>query len=186
VQEINLLQNSLKEKNQSWQRRSGIALSILIFILIFELVLSAMFYFLGSNRDKQITRLADENAALQNKMENTQKGLEEAKKFQRQLASLKDLIQVHVYWSKFFDEMESKIYVKSKLDTMNVDEAGTVTISGQVSSYSELGKLILALNKSKNLTNIKLLNSSLSDSEKSGVFFSLNAKVNKEAFTKTE
>lgn len=184
MQEINLLQNKLKDTTVVWETRNKLFINVLMLVVILEVAAIFAFIFLGKKAEGQYSALRTENAAVQNELNQKQPPLTGAKAFQAQLKNIRFVLDSHVYWSVLFDELGKKTFNKAQYVSISSDVNGKIHLEGLVGSYTDLGKLILGLSQWDQASDVKLLSSNPSSGEFAGYVFSLEFKVNPEIFIK--
>ena len=184
MQEINLLQNKLKDSTVVWEKRNKIIVNLLILILILEAVGIGAFMTLANQTDSKYQKLKSENQSRQTVLNQKQSNLTSAKVFQAQLKNLRFVTDSHIFWSSFFDELGKNTFNKSQFVSINVDTAGKVHLEGMVGSYNDLGKLMLGLSTWDKVSDVSLLSSNPSQSDVAGYVFSIDFKVSPEIFVK--
>jgi Tfp pilus assembly protein PilN len=182
MQEINLLENRVKDTTQVWDKRNQLFITLVVLILILEAGLSIVFYLLAKNTDNRIQTVSAEHSAIQAQINESQVELTGAKSFQAQLKNVRSLVTNHIYWSGFFDEIADFTLTEGVYVNLKADTFGVVHLEGQANSYSDLGKLILGLNRSENFDDVKLLAVNPSDNETAGFKFSIDLIANKKLF----
>jgi len=157
MQEINLLQNKLKEKTFAWDKESYLVVWVLGFILAVLVLGGGGLMFLSKQTADKTVALMSTNQDIQNKLNDSQDKIKGAAVYQAQLENLKTLVTNHTYLSPLLDELEKMAYVKSQYVTVDIIQPGKIHLEGKVASYTDLGKMLLGLNQSKQFKNIKLL-----------------------------
>lgn len=184
MQEINLLQTKFKDTTLAWQKRTRILTLVLTIVLALILAGIVLITLINRQTSKRLETLKTQNVQEQNNLNRRQNELTLAKSFQAQLHNLSYLTSNHVYWSAFFDELSKFTYIKAQYVSVDGDLSGKIHLEGIVGSYSDLGKLMLALNTSDKFDDVRLLSASPSSSEQAGYLFSIDLQVNKELFAK--
>src|SRR3989344_3969939 len=105
MQEINLLNNRLKDTTHVWEKRNQFLTTIFTLVLILEIGLGLVFFLLTQGLENRIKETVAGNNALQKEINQAQNELSSAKSFQAQLKNIKALLDNHIYWSSFFEEM---------------------------------------------------------------------------------
>lgn len=177
MQEINLLRSQIKDTALIWQRRNRIFTSIFVLILILEIGLAILFFLMAQTTKERKAAVAAENKQTQNQINESQAALVPAKAFQAQLQNLKALVDNHVYWSGFFEELARHTFIKAKFGSVQTDGSGRVHLEGQVNNYADLAKLLLGLSASEKFHDVELLSSGPTKSEEVGVLFSVDVGI---------
>lgn len=184
MQEINLLQNRLKDRHLIWEKQKTWLIVGLIGLLLLEGVGTGLFLVLSKAKQKEAVLMQGKLASLQKEINNEQKNLTDSKAFQAQMKNLKFLVSSHIYFSPFFKELSGKTYNKVQYSSLTVDRTtGKVHIEGKTSSYTDIGKFILGLNTSGKFKDIKLLAASPAEGVTSGFNLSLDLILKPEIFS---
>lgn len=182
MQEINLLDNKLKDNSQVWQKRNQLLSTIFILVLILELGLMAAFFLLSKGLDNKIQDVITSNNNIQADINRSQENLSSAKGFQAQLKNVRTILDSHVYWSGFFEEVSNFTLKNLSYANFQGEINGKIHLEGVTESYTQLGKLILGLNSSDKFDEIKLLSVNPATGETSGYVFSIDLTASKELF----
>lgn len=182
MQEINLLQNRVKDTTHIWERQSKTIIAVLAGILTIILAATGLLYYLNGNAQTQLDASTKENNDLQSKLTEQQKTLGDAKAFQAQLANLRFLISNHTYVTPLLDELSKITYKKAQYATMDVTETGKLHLEGMVDTYEDLGKLLLGLSTSSKFTSVKLLSAIPSSGKVNAYVFSVDLVVSPDIF----
>lgn len=184
MQEINLLQNRVKDTTHVWEKQSKLMLTLLSLILIIILGGTGVLYFLNQSLEKQISVVAEDNVTLNKQLTEEQKDLGSAKTFQAQLANLRVLIANHSYLSPLLDELTKTTYKQARYINLDVADSGKIHVEGGVGTYSDLGKLLLGLSTSTKFQNVKLLSAVPSSGITNSYIFSVDMNVSPDIFFK--
>jgi hypothetical protein len=177
MQEINLLQNKLKDTTSRWEQSNRTVVIILGLVIIVELVAAGLFYFLGKNAQDSKLAMDQENVTLQSKLEQMEQDLSDAKGFQAQAQNIKTLLNNHVTWIPIIDSFAASTFKNSRYLSATVSTTGVLHVEGVTSTYSDLGKTILALQTNKDISSVQLLSLSPSTAQQAGVMFSLEIEM---------
>lgn len=182
--EINLLQTRIKDHTLTWQRQVRLLLVSLVLLLILLTAGGGGLLFLSQRLTSQAQTVVEDNAKLQNELNQQQKNIGDAKIFQAQVSNIKTLLSNHIYLTPLFDELSKMTYTKAQYVTLDAQVGGKLHLEGQVDSYSALAKLILGLSTSKQFQDIKLLSINPATGQTYGYVFSINLTPNPELFLK--
>lgn len=89
-------------------------------------------------------------------------------------------------WGKVWSEINTRLLTRSRIEAMSMDEKGTVKITGETTTLSDLAKTLVSFQRSETIKDIRLVSSSFSISQNTTtVNFSLEgafdlSKVRKE------
>ena len=158
----------------------------LIAVIIFEVAIGAVLFIFKQSTDQKKDAIVEHNTQTQTKLSTQQNELTPAKALQAQLKNLSRLVDSHLYWTNFFDELSQTTLKTVQYTQLQADLAGTVYVEGLAANYADLGKLLLGLSTSKNFTDVRLLSSSPNSGEISGLSFALNFKINPQLLTNHE
>jgi len=178
MQEINLLQTKIKDRNLAWEKRNRLINTLAILVIVLEVLLTGGLYYMKNAVQKNISQIEAENTAARSRISDRQKDLAPAISFQAQLKNLRTLVDNHVYWSGLLDELTKSTYNRTQYRTLQAQTSGLIHIEGVVPSYSDLSKFILGLYTSDKFTSIKLLSVQPSDQAQGGYLFSLDMQAN--------
>lgn len=182
MQDINLLQNKLKDRTEAWEKGNRIMIVIFSTILLALLALGGGLFFTNYQTDKTIEEIKSENADLDRKLDSQQKDVVGAKAFQAQIQNIRLLLNSHLVWTAFYEELIARTLDKTTYSSVRFAIDGKVHLEGNTQSYDELGKLLYGLSQSEMFTDVKLLNASSGESEAGGYTFSIDLKVKPEIF----
>lgn len=174
MQEINLLQNKLKDKTNQWEKNNRVVVILLSFVLLALLAATGMIYMLSKNAQEAKLALDQENINIQKKLDQLEDEMVKAKGFQAQSKNIATLLETHVVWSGLMKELADSTFKGSRYLNMTSDTTGLIHIEGITGTYTELGKIILALETSDQLESVKLLSTARSANELAGVTYSLD------------
>lgn len=184
MQEINLLQNRVKDATHLWQKQTKLTVTILSVVLILLVGITASLFLLIRSVNNKSSDLVAQNQGLQDKFNSKQSDLASAKVFQAQLANFHLLLKNHSYISPVLDELAKMTYSKAQYITMDVTDAGKIHLEGHVATYGDLGKLLLGLSTSKKFSNVKLLSAVPSTGKTNSYIFAIDLNAMPDLFTK--
>jgi Tfp pilus assembly protein PilN len=187
MQEINLLQNKVKDRTLAFERSNRLVLAIFSVVVVIEIIGTVGFILLTRSANAKTETLKTESQQIQDAMNANQSDLSAAKALQAQLKNVKSLLSGHIYWSSFLDLLASVTPAKVLYHSLNGSiEEGVIHVEGVAPSYTEVGNLLLSFSTSPKFTNAKLLSVSPSQTTTFGFAFSIDLKVANNAFTKTQ
>lgn len=184
MEDINLLQNRVRDSHRAWQTRSRLIVGILVVILVLVILATVGVFFLNSQAAEEKQKALVRNQEIQATLNSKETELSSAKVFQAQLKNLKTLLDSHSYMSGLLEEISKFIYNKAQLASLSGDREGKVHMEGRVDSYTDLGKLILGLSTSPKIKSVKLLSSNPSTGTNFGIFFTADLQVDPLLFQK--
>ncbi len=184
--EINLLKNRLSGRTSlSLARSSIVGLYVIIGVLILEVLVYGFFVFYEQYLAKQILAVEQANAGIEFEIGKSDKDRLEALSFQTRLNNLQVLLASHLYWSRVFKELEKVTYRSAVYKTLQAQEADqTLILTGTVPTYTDLAKLILGLETSPHIREVKLLSSGRDKSEEGGYAFNLEVEFDPKLLVK--
>jgi cell division protein FtsB len=183
-QEINLLQDKVKSPLYQWGHKQNLFITILASLLIVVMAGYGGLIGLNSGKTKQIEKVKKDNNLIVAELSKDKANLTDAIAYQAQMENLKVLLDNHIYFSPAIKELTSNMYKLSTADAMTIDLSGKVHVQGFATSYSEVGKYLLGLYSSKNISDIKLLSVGPTDGETAGYKFSVDFTLKSEVFEK--
>jgi Tfp pilus assembly protein PilN len=186
MQEINLLQNKLKDKTNQWEKNNRTVIIILSFLLIGVLAAAATFYLLKRSAEDAKLALDQENVTIQSRLDQMEDDLGDAKAFQAQAKNIKTLMQTHVVWTNFFAELSGSTFKMARFLSLTSDTSGRVHIEGIAPDYNEMGKMLLALETADNVESVRLGSTSRSEDAQAGVRFALEVTLNTKVLVEQE
>jgi hypothetical protein len=181
MQEINLLQNKLKDKTNQWEKNNRVVLALLAFVLLAVLAAAGMIYMLEKNAQDAKLALDQENINLQKGLDRMEADMVLARGFQAQSKNIVTLLDSHVIWSSLMKEVSSSTFKLTRFMNMTTDTSGIIHIEGITASYTDLGKIILALETSEQVESVTLVNSTRSVEGQAGIVYSLDVFANPQA-----
>lgn len=182
MQEINLLQNKLKDTTNKWEKSNRTINIVLGLVLVAELVIGGMFFMLAKSAQDTKVALDKENTQIQTSLDRMEDELAAAKGFQAQTKNIESLILSHVIWSEIIDSMAASTFKASRYLNMSSATTGVMSIEGVTANYTDLGKTMLALETNPNLLSVKLLSTAPADEEESGVNFTIETIAKQDVF----
>ncbi len=186
MSEINLLQNESSD-SVSFAPKKTKKIGLFIAIILFILALLAYGFLFLQSRDveKKIANTEQQIAQLAARLESTKEERLEAISFQARLKNLDILLDTHLFWSKVFEELEAFTYIPAQITTLQASElTGIAAITGTIPSYTDLAKLMLGLNQSENITDVRYISSGSAEEIGSGYSFSLEIVLDPNLFLK--
>lgn len=173
--EINLLKSISEERKPfSLGGSRSRALYIMAAILILEILIYGGFIFYERYLAKKILAAEKKAAELNFEIGKMDHQRSEAISFQSRLLNLEALLDNHVFWSALFKELEDFTYKFAIYNSLQINEGeNKILLAGNISSYTDLSKLILGLKKSSKVLDVVLQSSGQEEGEKSGYSFTL-------------
>jgi Tfp pilus assembly protein PilN len=185
MQEINLLQNKVKDRTLRYERSNRVVIGLFTLVLLLEIGAYGGFYYLGINAKSQIAAIKTENTKIQNSMNNNQEQVKLAQGLQAQLKNIRTLLGGHVYWSSFLDQVAAVTPNKIQIHGINGSASdGKFHIEGVGQSYQDIGRLLLALSTSNKFTEVKLRSVGAASGSTFGYSFSMDVGVTPTIFKK--
>lgn len=184
MQEINLLQTKIKDRNTASEKRNNLVITMLSIILVILALVTGGFFFLAKTNVSKTAQVDQENTDLRTKLDARKNDMSAAIAFQAQLINIRTVLAGHIYWSVFLDELAKTTYTKTEFKSFLADSNGKIHAEGQVPTYTDMGKLILALSKSDKFKTVKLLSIQPSSEQKNGFIFSMDMTASKDLFKK--
>lgn len=181
MQEINLLQNKLKDKTNQWEKNNRVVVIILTFVLLAVAAATGMVYMLTKNAEESKLTLDQENVNLQKQLDQMEEDMVLATGFQAQSKNLTSLLDSHVLWSGLMKEIADSTLKTNRFLGMSADTSGIIHVEGITIDYTQLGKIILALETSEDVESVKLLTTMRSRERLGGIMYSLDIQARQAA-----
>lgn len=143
-------------------------------------------YMLTKNLTDESAQLITNNQELQENIESSSNDLAEAKILQAKLANISTLLKNHINATPLLDELESFTYIRSQYVNVSFEEEGKMHLEGNVSSYSDLGKLLLGLSTSEYFEDVRLLSVSVGSESETYYRFSISMIASEKLFINKE
>lgn len=182
TQEINLLQDKIKGPLYQWSHKQNMIIVILFAVLIIIAAGFGGLMGLNTGKAKQIDQVKQENADIAGELAKSKSSLTDAISYQAQIENLKVLLDNHIYFSAAIKETTSFMYKSIKVDMISIELSGKTHVQGSATSYAEIGKYLLGLYSSENISDVKLLSTSPTQGEESGYKFSVDFLLAPKAF----
>ncbi len=184
MQEINLLQNKVKDQTLSWERRNRFFLTLLTLVLILEILGGVGLYILTKTTMNDTQSVLQSNQDIQNAINSNQKDLANARGLQAQLKNIQLLLTNHIYWTSFLKNLYAATTKKTQYTGISAGTDGKVHLLGTAPTYTDIGKLILSLSTTENITSVKLTTVTPAEGKVFGYSFALDLKISSKLFTK--
>lgn len=183
MEEINLLQNRVKDSTQIWGRQGRLVVIILSSILGLLLAGDGGLYLLSSSLQKNIDSVSNDTLTIRKVLDEKKKTLGDAVTFQAQLVNLRVLLDQHTVLSPLLEELSKVTYQKAQFFSLDV-AAGKIHVEGKVADYGDLGKLLLGFSTSPNFSGVKLISVGSSSDKVSGYTFVIDMKASPSIYKK--
>lgn len=177
MQEINLLQNKLKDRTNQLDKNNRVVLAGSIILLVLVAAGGFVLQTMKNNALEKSATLTQENTNIQRSLDQQESQLAVAQGFQAQTKNILTLLNNHVTWTNFINDLADSTFVTSRAMRMNSDTSGKVTIEGITPTYTDLGKVLLALETSDAVESVKLLNTAQSSDLEAGIRYALELKI---------
>lgn len=185
MQEINLLQNKVKDKSLQFERSNRFIVILAVLILILEVSATVGLWVLTKATNNSIKNTQDENQAIQKNIDSHQKELSKAEGLQAQLKNVNTLLTSHIYWSNFMSTLEKLTPVKVQYTAIDGSASdGKMHIEGTADSYTDVGRLILSMSTSKAFKSTRLTSITPGSESKFNYSYSLDVVVDRTIFSK--
>ncbi|HYC79696.1 MAG TPA: hypothetical protein VEC17_01570 [Candidatus Binatia bacterium] len=180
--EINLLQNKLNDNTDRWQKSGKAVNVVLVLIIVAEIIGGGAFYMMNKTAQENKLVLDQENLTIKQDLAELQNDLKDATGLQAQTKNIDTLLKNHVVWNAIIQEISDKTYRNSQYMQMTSDTTGRIHIEGMVSSYTDLGKMLLALNTSDKFDSVQLTASSPGTGGAAGILYAVEVKAKQSIF----
>jgi|SRR3989344_1943790 len=186
--EINLLQNESSDSvSFAPKKPKKIGLFFAIFLFILALLAYGFLFLQARQVEKKIGEAEQQISQVDARLETTKEERLKAISFQARLNNLHILLDVHLFWSKVFAELESFTYIPARITSLQASElTGIASITGTVPSYTDLAKLMLGFDQSENVSEVRYISSGPADEIGSSYSFSLEIVLDPNLFVKQE
>lgn len=175
MQEINLLQNKVKDRTLQFERTNRLVLITFTLLLILEIAAGVGLYVLTKGTKAQSDQIAADSAKIQAQMDSNQNDLAHAKGLQAQLKNVNSLLSNRVSWQAFLTQMEQITPAQVQLSTISAAAGSTrIHIEAVAPSYADVGRMILSMSTSDKFKNVKLITVGPSQGNSFGYSFSLD------------
>ncbi|MBX4205143.1 MAG: PilN domain-containing protein [Candidatus Doudnabacteria bacterium] len=187
MQEINLLQNKVKDRTLQFERSNRLVMVFFSLLLLLEIGAVAGLFFLIKSTDAKTQDVIKANLQTQAEMNTNQKDLVKAQGFQAQLKNVRSLIDNHIYWSAFLDQLAKITPTKVQFRTVTGSVADNkLHVEGVAQSYQDVGRVLLSLETSDKFKQVKLRSVNPSQDSAFGYSFALEITVSPDIFIKTQ
>lgn len=172
--EINLVPIEYRERKERWKK----VFSKTTFIVLFLVILSLLFYggllIYKKRLDTNVESIKKEISLLSNKRApSEEKAIID---LDAKLGLLKDVFQIHTYWSEIFKKIEdltmSDVYFSDAKITMEQDKI-SIQLSALTKTYTSLARQMLIFQEEPLTQKVEI--SSITLSEEGGIKFSLSS-----------
>ncbi|MDB4939847.1 MAG: hypothetical protein JWO40_272 [Candidatus Doudnabacteria bacterium] len=181
--EINLLQNT---NNRNTERKThNVVNTIGVIVLVVVIGLYGLFFVLTNKADADSKALADQQAQIQQKI-STGTQYQQLVSAQTKLKSIESLLKTHTYWCEILPNLSADTLKSTTYGKFTANANGSATISGNVSNFQNLDKLIQGyqVNNDKFVKDVKLVSVSAGSGEKITTGYTLNVTFNQAVLAK--
>ncbi len=181
---INLIpQNQLQAKSPTHSLLLGLVATIVVVAAVF-----GGFFVFGLVMDQTKKQTEVEKAAVLQQKASYSDIVAKADILQKQLSSLKTVLDKHVYWSQLFWKLEERTLKTVSISSLTAALPGQVDIEGTAPQYGEVAKQIQAYIQDGFFASYRLNRASLeaTGDNKTQVVFSLNLQLADNALQQTD
>lgn len=148
---------------------------VLVVVLIVLLFLVggafAGLFILAKQQDKQLETLEQNQQTIISQATSLQKNLTDALTLQSKLKMVKNMLDKHLHWTKFFAMMERATIASIYFDTTAFSaESNSVALSGHAKDYQTVARQSLSFQQDEDIENYTLSSVAISESEESPDF----------------
>jgi Tfp pilus assembly protein PilN len=187
MQEINLLQNKVKDRTLQFERSNRFILILFVLALLLEVAAIGVLIFLTHSDTKKSEEVSKQSQAIQAAIDANQKDLTLAKGLQAQLKNVNNLIRNRVYWSAFLDQIASVTTNQTKFSSVSASVADKkLHIEGASGSYADVGRFLLSLSTSDKFSAVKLRQIAPPSGTSFGYSFSIDVNLVDTIFKKQQ
>ena len=188
--DVNLIPEDLAKHPELELPRKSTASGIIIFavvLLIFAGYLGITWYQL--NVTSQIGELEVRIKNLDTQIESAQAGKDEALALQERLGLVKDLLDHHVYWTRFFSMLEKYTITDVYYNNFAMSGQDKLVISAVAKDYQAVAEQLVALEQATDFVSSVRIDSASADidfetGESAGVSFNINLEFKPGVFLK--
>src|SRR5688572_2281953 len=134
MQEINLLQNKLKDKTNQWEKNNRVVIGLMTFVLLAVLAAMGMIYMLNKNAEESKLALDQQNLTLQKSLDQMEDDMVLARGFQAQSKNIVTLLNTHVIWSSLMKDVADNTFKLTRYMNMTSDTSGVIHVEGIAAS----------------------------------------------------
>lgn len=152
---------------------AGFFLWVLVMLLVLEFLVLGGLYLWRRNIISQAQEKQAQIIAFDQQLNGMQEEISEALSAQLSLQSFSSLLDKHIHWTNVWDELARTTLKTAVFDSIEAaSESGEFLLSGSVSDYTALGKLMLGLESSGGFQQIELISAGVA-TEGPGVIFEI-------------
>jgi Tfp pilus assembly protein PilN len=151
-----------------------VVIGLLSFVLLAILAATGMIYMLTKNAEDSQLTLDQENINFQKQLDQMEDDMVLAKGFQAQSKNIVTLLDSHVIWSGLMSEVTTSTFKATRYLNLSTDTDGVIHVEGITASYTDLGKIILALETSEQVESVNLVNTTVASGGEAGIIYSLD------------
>lgn len=181
--EINLLQPGKKSKFEvhAPAGSGSFLLWSLIILMALELAGFGALFFMRKRVDAKTAGQQAQIAELDGKINSRRDELKAAVTDQGMLTSFSSLLDSHIRWSSVWKTLgEYTLKVVQYLNIETTAEQDKFVVSGRVSNFTEVGKLLLGLQASENFTKVELMNTKSGEAGQTGIEFQISITLKRD------
>lgn len=186
MQEINLLQNKVKDRTLQFERSNRMVIVLFSLIVLLEFAGIGGLYLLTRSANAKTADIKVQNTQIQNAMNEDQKTLTTAQGVQAQLKNVQALLKNHIYWSEFLNQVSAITPTNVRFNGISSSADGKLHIDAVAASYQDIGRLLLSLDTSDKFQDVKLHSISPSSGTEFGYSFSIDLNVTPDIFNKPQ
>lgn len=138
----------------------------------------------GSTKEQEIQAIRDSVQKVDAEIATLESNYNLLVRFQTKLSSTKNLLENHVSFLKFFDELEKNTLPQVAYQNISFSDDGSVTLTATATDYASVGKQLLAYQKVDSFikkARINAINGMLSQTgDLAGVNFTIQITIDKE------
>jgi len=167
ILDVNLIpaRESKQLSRQAVVAMSTVVLSALAVVVVGYVALRAYV----SRQSAASEAVQQEVILLQQELENARGKAEQSLAIRSRLQILSEMLLQQGHWENFFTWLESKTIPVVQLISLAADADGSVTLSGQAPTLTEVGRQMLAFDQSQEVIEVSLADVSVESSRGSGL-----------------
>ncbi len=181
TEDINLLQNQVKDTTLIANRRNNFFLVITSLLVIVILVAGGLMYYLTQKASDEGSQLVSDNVKITEEISNVSDEVAAARIYQAKLSNIQILLNKHAIITPVLDELEKITYQKAQFLNADISiDNDRLHVEGTAPSYPDLAKLLLGLTMSKHYQKVKLM--AVTTAPTGGYQFSIEMNLNWQSF----
>lgn len=194
ILEVNLVKDEVIVRFD-WNRHLFVALLVFIFagLVVFEIYLGLDYW--EKRESEKAIAIEEETSQLKRDIIDLTNKSQDALSFKDKSSAFSDLLNNHVYWTRFFTWLETNTLNTVKYEGFAGDLSGTYSLSASAPSFAEASWQVKVLANNENVKNVSVIavssnaevleeGQNLEELEASAASFSIDLEIDPEIFKK--